>query len=96
MDNEQERKDQRRARIDATHNAIANQWPAIHAELQHRIDMLIQQLIDQNDDKIRGRIQELQSLQRLPHDLRNEAERLDSVIIQPEEPVELTGTLGEY
>lgn len=93
---EQERKDKRRGQIAATHNAIANHWQAIHDELEHRKQMLVKQLCDHNDDKIRGRINELQSLQRLPQDLRAEAERLDSVIELPEESEELTGDLGRY
>ena len=97
MDNlEQERKDKRRGQIAATHNAIANHWPAIHDELEHRKQVLIKQLCDHNDDKIRGRINELESLQRLPQNLRDEAERLDSVIEVPGEPDEITGDLGRY
>lgn len=88
-------KDKRRGQIDATHNAIANGWPAIHAELQHRIDLRQRELVETLSPKTAGAIKELQSLQRLPQDLRDEAERLNSVIELPE-PVELTGTLGEY
>ena len=71
---------ERRAHLASLQTTISRVWRDVEKELDYKVKGLTRQLIDSNNDEIRGRIKALEDLQRLPQKAFEEMQRLDTAL----------------